>query len=332
MAETLLRAPLIEMPSEPIFDTTTIGEGYKLKQRQAVEFKPDFADTFLQFSEFRVGDEKVDRNLQDEHVVRLAREMLGGRFLWEQVNLVTCFCGGIQYRLNGQHTAWARLVAQDEGLDPKTRCPVQWLKYEAATIQDMRKLYASLDRGKGRNNNNVVVSWLAGTDEFPGYSKQLLKLLAQGVGVWQWESKHSRKLHQGDERSAMLLTTQNKLALMVGSLLKEAKPSESRHILRAPVVGAMFATFHKAQKDSIEFWQVVRDGLGVGSKSDPRHTLRNWLMTAGLAKSVAANGDNKIVTQEEMYRGCLGAWNAHRAGRDLKQIRLSMTDPRPDIR
>jgi hypothetical protein len=55
-------------------------------------------------------------------------------------------------------------------------------------------------------------------------------------------------------------------------------------------------------------------------------------MTAGLAKSVAANGDNKIVTQEEMYRGCLGAWNAHRAGRDLKQIRLSMTDPRPDIR
>jgi hypothetical protein len=332
MAETLLRAPLIEMPSEPIFDTTTIGEGYKLKQRQAVEFTPDFADKFLQFSEFRVGDEKVDRNLQDEHVVRLAREMLGGRFLWEQVNLVTCFCGGIQYRLNGQHTAWARLVAQDEGLDPKTRCPVQWLKYEAATIQDMRKLYASLDRGKGRNNNNVVVSWLAGTDEFPGYSKQLLKLLAQGVGVWQWESKHSRKLHQGDERSAMLLTTQNKLALMVGSLLKEAKPSESRHILRAPVVGAMFATFNKAQKDSIEFWQVVRDGLGVGSKSDPRHTLRNWLMTAGLAKSVAANGDNKIVTQEEMYRGCLGAWNAHRAGRDLKQIRLSMTDPRPDIR
>jgi hypothetical protein len=196
----------------------------------------------------------------------------------------------------------------------------------------MRKLYASLDRGKARNQSNVVVSWLAGTDEFPGYSKQLLKLLAQGVGVWQWESKHSRKLHQGDERSAMLLTTQNKLALMVGSLLKEAKPSESRHILRAPVVGAMFATFNKAQKDSIEFWQVVRDGLGVGSKSDPRHTLRNWLMTAGLAKSVAANGDNKIVTQEEMYRGCLGAWNAHRAGRDLKQIRLSMTDPRPDIR
>ena len=332
MTETMLRAPLIEMPSEPFFDTTTIGEGYKIKQRQTVEFTPDFADKFLQHSEFRVGDEKVDRNLQDEHVIRLAREMLGGRFLWEHVNLVTCFCGGIQYRLNGQHCSWARLVAHDEGLDPKTRCPVQWIKYDAVTIQDMRKLYASLDRGKARNQSNVVVSWLAGTEDFPGYSKGTLRLLAQGVGVWLWESRAARQLHLGDERSAMLLTTHNKLALMVGGILHEVKPSEARHVLRAPVIGAMFATFQKAQKDSVEFWQVVRDGLGVGSKTDPRYTLRNWLMNASLAKSTVANGDSKIVTTEEMLRGCLAAWNAHRAGRELKQIRVNMTDPRPDIR
>jgi hypothetical protein len=324
----------IAMPSEPIFDTTTIGEGYVLKNRRTVEFNPRFADEFLRFSEFTVGDEKIDRNLQNEHVIRLAREMLGGRFLWEQVNLVTCLCkeNNINFRLNGQHCSWARLCADEEGLPPDTRCPVQWLKYEAATVQDMRKLYASLDRGKARNQSNVVVSWLAGTDEFPGYSKQLLRLLAQGIGAWQWESRHSRKLHQGDERSAMLLTTHNKLALMVGGMLKEVKPSEAKHVLRAPVVAAMFATFNKAQKDSVEFWQVVRDGLGVGSKTDARYTLRNWLMNASLAKSQVVNGDSKILLAEEMLRGCLVAWNAYRAGRELKQIRLSMTDPRPDIR
>ena len=332
MPESAVLAPGIELPVEPILDTTQVGEGYKLKSSTTVEFTPDFAEKFLSLSEFVVGDEKLDRNLDNQHAIRLAREMLGGRFLWEQVNLVTCVCDGITYRLNGQHCSWARLAAHDEGLDPKTRSPVRRLHYEAETVADMRRLYASLDRGKSRNNNNQVVAWLAGTEEFEGYSKQTLQLLAHGIGTWQWESKHTRKLHGGDERSLLLLTKHHKVAMQVGTIIKGAKPSDAKHVRRAPVIGAMFATFAKAPHMASEFWVTVRDGLGIGSKSDPRHTLRNLLLSSGLQKSVVANGDNKILLSEEMYRACIIAWNAWRQGRDLKQIRVNMADPRPEPR
>jgi hypothetical protein len=325
MNETLLAEPhTIEMPKERVYDISSLGEGLALKMRKAHELTNRNAEAFLELADF-----PGDRKLQEPHVVFLARQMTAGTFRWEQVSLITCFWEGTEYRMNGQHTAWARLTSK---LPDSHRTPVQLLKYEAKTEQDMRQLYASIDRGKPRNMGNVVISYLAGREEFPDYTKSLLKKLCQGLALWKWESDEQRSLHTGDERAYLMLTEHHKLALSVGNFLKTSETADSKHMNRAPSTAAMFATFHKAPQIAAEFWRVVRDGVGIDRKEDPRHALRNYLMTTALAATSRAGPDVRIVTQEEMYRGCLLAWNQYRANKPLRQIRSHKIDSRPEVR
>lgn len=328
MSESTIRLP--DMPTEEVMDLASMGEGLVLKNRKTVELDTKFAANFLDYPEFVVNDEKVDRNRSDDHVIYLARAMQSGGFLWEQVNLVLCHLEGNSKptRLNGQHTAWARLVAEEQGLDPKTRCPVQLLQYQAETVEDMRRLYASLDRGRPRSTNVVINSYLAGTEDFPDTAKPILRLLSQGLGSWLWPEAHIRKLHGGDDRAYLLLKDHHKVALAVAGFLKGAAPRDQMHLTRAPVVAAMFETFNKAPQIAYEFWRDVRDGLGINDKEDPRRTLRDWLMTNNLSKS-RSNGDIKVVISEAMYRACIYRWNDYRSNKKSKNVKIDLTLQRP---
>lgn len=321
---------LPDMPEESVMDVASMGEGLVLKNRKTVELDSKFAAQFLDYPEFIVNDEKVDRARSDAHVIYLARAMQGGSFLWEQVNLVLCDLPGNSKptRLNGQHCSWARLVAEDQGLDPKTRCPVQLLRYEAKSIEDMRRLYASLDRGRPRNNNVVIASYLSGTDDFPDTTKPVLRLLAQGLGVWLWPDSATRKLHGGDDRAYLLLKDHHKVALAVAWFLKLVGMREQQHLTRAPVVAAMFETFSKAPQIALDFWKDVRDGLGISDKEDPRRVLRDWLMMNTLNRS-RHSGDIKVVLSEAMYRAAIYKWNDFRAGKKAKNVKIDITLSRP---
>jgi hypothetical protein len=313
------------MPDEPIYDISSLGDGLRLKGRKTVEMSTDFAENFLeQYIEFA-----GERPFYESHVVYLARHMEARTFNWDLVALITCLWEGREYRMNGRHTAWARMEAN---LPKGTRTPVQWLRYEAKTEQDMRQLFATIDRGKGRNPGNVVVSYLAGRDEFPGYSKSLLKSMAEGLALWKWEESHIRQLHTGDERSYLLLTDHHKTALNVGQFVRESDPKDFKHLKRMPVLAAMFATFDKAPAVARGFWATVRDGTGITDKGDSRHALRNYLMQTALAAKEHSSVDVRVVRQEEMYRACLMAWNAHRANKHLKTITAHKLDERPEVR
>jgi hypothetical protein len=317
---------MIEMPDEVIFDITSLGEGLRLRNRKTVELTEEFASRFLELPEFSNGDEKIDRNLSEDWVVHLAREMEIGTFRWEQVCLAKCTYEGRDYRMNGQHTAWGRLHVK---LDKDVRTPVTLLHYEADSFQDMRQLYASFDRGKMRNRGNVVTSYLAGSEEFPGYNKRVLKMLASGLAMfkWGWDG-HKRRLHTADEVAYLLLKDHHKVGLCVGAFINSSPVKEFKHLNRSPVLAAMFATFTKAPQIAASFWEVVRDGVGIDSKDDPRMTLRNYLLTTGL--SVRQLPGESGTDQETMYRCCILAWNAHRAGRALKQFRVSGLEERPN--
>lgn len=326
----------IEYPEEEVYSIGDLGEGLTLKNRRTVELTPTFAANFLeQYAEFRVGDAKVDRTLDDNHVIHLAREMVGKTFLWEQVTLVLGELEGREYRLNGQHTTWARLYAEEQGLSKEVRCPVQLHRYNCATLGDMRRLYASLDAAKPRSQMDKIAALLAGSDDFPGYKRGHLALLAQGLAIWQWQSTTTRGLHRASERAYLLLKDHHKVALTAGTIMRESKPVDFRHMKRASVMGAILATCQKAPNIAVDFWRTVRDGIGLTDKEDPRLVLRNWLMTASLAGSgamgpVAASA--KQVTQEEMYRACIHAWNAYRGNRRIRHIRVSLTEDRPEPR
>lgn len=327
------RAPLtIEYPEEHVYPISELGEGLALRNRRTVELSPAFAATLLEYAEFYVGDAKVDRHLDERHVIYLTREMLGGSFLWEQVNLVICTLEGQDYRLNGQHTAWARLYADEQGLPKDTRCPVQVLKYQAKSLDDMRRLYASLDAAKPRSEMDKISALLSGTDGFIGYQKSHLTLLAHAVSVWQWELMNTRSLHKASERAYLLLKDYHKVAQAVGAFIRESRPSEFKHLKRAPVIAAVMATMDKAPHVALEFWRTVRDGIGLENKEDPRHSLRNYLMTTTLASSSSTNCDNKKVSGEEMYRASIHGWNAFRDKRPLKQVRVNLSDKRPQAK
>lgn len=320
----------ITMPESEVYDIASMGEGLVLKKRETIELTVDRAAEFLDYPEFMVNDQKVDRERSDRHIITLTRAQLGGTFLWEHVNLVLCKVEGQSkpIRMNGNHTSWARLQADEEGLPKNTSCPVQLLMYHAKTMEDARRLYASLDRGRARSSGVVINSYLAGTEAFAGFKKATIRYLAQGVGVWLWESGTERTLHGSDDRAMLMLEKYHKQAIQVGTILKECQTKDSMHLRRAPVIAAMFATSQKAPQIAYDFWRDVRDGLGITDKDDPRYVLRNFLLTATLAKGVS-NQDMKAVGQEYMYRSCVYKWNDHRAGKKARAIKVDLEANRP---
>lgn len=330
MSEAVRTSLPIEYPEEQVYSISDLGEGLALRNRRTVELTPAFAANFLeQYAEFRVDDAKVDRTLDNDHVVHLAREMVGRSFLWEQVTLVIGELEGREYRLNGQHTAWSRLVAQEQGLPDDTRCPVQLHRYTCQSMDDMRRLYASLDAAKPRSQQDKIAALLVGSEAFRGYKRGHLALLAQGLALWKWSSGTTRGLHRASERAYLLLKDYHKVALVAGAIMRESKPSDYRHMKRAAVMAAMLATCEKAPQIATEFWRTIRDGLGMQDREDPRLVLRNWLLTSSMSGADGAMGKSKVVGNEEMYRACIHAWNAFRANRRIKQLRVALTEERP---
>ncbi len=315
-----------EADPEPIYSIADLGEGLKLTHRRAVELTEQEALNFLEMPEFI-----ADRALDDNHVVFLTRQMSAGTFRWELVGLITCRLGGTTYRMNGQHTCWARSYAK---LPRGTRTPVQMLEYTAKSDQDVRQLYATIDRGKARDMRDVIGSYLYGLAEFKDFNKKVLTVLGKGVALWLWQHQHARQVHTGDERAKLLRTDYYKVAMQIGTFLREGSGGhgiDTRHIRKAATVAAMFATYHSAPLVAAAFWATVRDGVGIAEKGDPRLTLRNQLMTTAVASGAKAH-DTRTVAAEEMYRWCIMAWNAHRNNKQLKVIRADTSGERPEVR
>lgn len=267
-----------------------------------------------------------DRPMEDQWVAKLVAAMKRGTFLPEQVNIVTCTFGGKEYRMNGQHTSWARLAMPED-----YRCPVTHYRYKAETENDMRRLYATIDRAKARTSGNIVVSYLFGTPEWKGYSKAVLTKLSEGLAYWLCETAHQRQMRDADDRAYLMRVNHLDLAKKVGQFITDEAGESARHILRRPVIGAMFATFNKAAAPAREFWQAVRDGVGFVDKHDPRLTLRNGLLSASISLGIGAQPDRKSVAVEEMHRWCLNAWNAWRRGDQLKILKAVLGCERPKV-
>lgn len=311
------RAVLEQAPES--LEVSSLGEGLKLVKRESVELDHDLATGHLNLLEFG-----ADRPLNNAHVLRLMTAMKRGTFMPEQVMLITCTLDGKEYRMNGQHTCWARLE-----MPANYRCPVQRLRYRAETENDMRRLYASIDRMKGRSGGNVVCSYLFDTPEWAGFSKATVMKLAEAIGFWLWENDHQRHSRDGDDRAYLLMTTYYKLGRLVGQFVQDSVGESAKHIRRRPVIAAMLATFSKGQGPAIEFWTAVRDGVGFGSKTDPRLVLRNNLVNAAIGVGMGAAEDKKSVDGEEMYRWCIYAWNTWRRDEPLKQLKAMRGADRP---
>lgn len=309
----------------------SLGESLRRVRTESKELSHDFCEELIDMPEF-VGE----RPLRGTHVKKLENAMDRKTFLWELVNIVLCKCqephngypAGTVFRMNGRHTAWARL-----GRPVSERAPIKLLYYIAKTEHDMRRLYASIDRNGPRTKENVVTSYIAGREQFAPIKSWVMKKLSSGLSFWKWPQGHVRKQHDGDDVAYIMLTEHSDLVLNVGEYLSKYVSRDINHIMRSPVIAALFATFNADYSDSITFWDGVCTGLDFSSAKDPRRQLYRVL----LENSVAFGGGatfkttKKIMSQETMMNLCIVAWNAWREGRGLSVLKSPKDNKRPEV-
>lgn len=312
--------------SDDLLDVTSLGKGLVVESERKVDFTRELATRLLEMPEL-----PGERALRNKHVTTLIAHMKRGTFLPERVDLITCLCdeNGIDHRINGQHCCWAILEMPED-----YECPgkVSLVKYRAKTMEDMRRLYASIDRNAPRTKSHVVNAHLAGTEQFRDLPPSLISLVAEGYAFHRWAQKHERTKRDGDDVAFMMQGEDAQLVNTVVNYLNTFSITSIPWMRRAPVVGGMFTTFSKAVKDSAQFWDSVRDGTGFDQKHDPRLKLRNSLMTCKVS-SVGGNqrGDRgaKSVSSEEIIRWIIHAWNAWRKNEPLTVLRAMLKADRP---
>ena len=309
------------------FDVTSLGEVVRLTKEERVELTHTAAREHLDLAEF-VGE----RIVRQHHVDSLTDAMLRGTFRWEWVTLVVARCreahgghpAGTTFRVNGQHTCWARLECPGS-----MRAPVRVARYACATENDLRQLYASCDRGAPRTKSNVIRAYVAGHEKFERFKSHAVKYVPAGLAMWLWESKHERRKHDGDDVAYLMLTDHYNVCCRVMEFLSRGRKQDVDHLLRSPVTAAMLATFDKAPQRADEFWSAVHNGVGFEDKDDARLRLRSFVMRYTVGHGGGTHSSREAVDVERYYRTCLVCWNAWRRGKKVKTIRVP--DQRPDV-
>lgn len=315
-----------------LYPISDLGKGLRLLSRNAANLSRKRADEILGLEEF-VGD----RKLRPRHVDNLVQQMKRGTFHPEQVQIITCVCRETdrEYRMNGQHTAWARLE-----MDDSYPCQVQFLKYEAQTIADMRRLYATIDRGSPRTRSDVVHSYLAGTAEYGHFTVWSVRAIARGLSFYLWTSENERKAQDGDDVSYLLMTDYLEVGQKVAAFLDSCKGHSNTQdghgwLFRQSVAAAMIATFQASGslKALDEFWSGVRDGVGLNSLNDPRLRLRNALQAVAekLGTNSDTNGKVKNIAAEQVYDWCIRCWNAFRKGEEIQVLKRQLPEERRKV-
>lgn len=315
--------------NEEFYDVGSLGEGLKLLSSRTEELNHSLSEDILSTNEF-----DGDRDLSSAHVKSLVNHMQRGTFRSELVNIIQCRCaescknsvgeivsGGATWRLNGQHTAWARLE-----MPPSYRCPVTVRRYSAKTEYDMRQLYTSIDRGKARSRVSQSYAIMAGVDDLKKYHKSHLRYIDSGFSMWKWESRDERRTHDSNDTVYVMIADHVKTACHVLDEISCRPTNTHKFLLRQPIVAAMFATYDKAVAPSREFWGAVTDGVGFSTASDPRNRLRLKLLQYSLNATQVNN--HRVTDSETMHRWCLNAWNLWRGGETVNNIRSIKARPK----
>ena len=269
----------------------------------------------------------ADRALMNGHVDDLLNKMTAGEFAGELTDLAVCHFNGKKIRVNGQHTCWAR-----SSMPAEYELYVNYLEYEAESEDGVRALYSIFDRNKARTRSNVIDSYLAGSEGFEAFSADGLRMIAKGLTLYLSHNDPSaRKSWTPEAISIALRFDYNDVAVSIAGFLSSCNKGELRHMWRAPVFAAFFATFKKTRSESVNFWTKVADGTEL-KKGDSRLTLRNYLTASTIDQGIKNGAGKKSVNAEEMYRACILAWNAHREGRELSVLKTTPGKKRPGAR
>lgn len=294
------------------------GRKYWKLEDKIVDFTAEMADEFTDIERF-----DPDRALKDWLVEEYLEKIRNQEFLAEQVSIFTCLVNGKLYRINGQHTGYARALAGDIG----RKFEVRMVKFGAESSEGVRDLYLSVDQSKGRSAADVTRTTLHGVfDDIPDI---LVATMRGALGFWLYENPAERKRKCKPAVAAeRLKKVYPELVQEVGAFFKKHE-GDVKHIVRVAVMAMVMATFKLDPEDAKAFWGPVADGLGIKLKGDPRLILREKLLRTNV--NVTTSG-KETASAELMYRWCILCWNAFRQDRLRQKLPTKLSgEPREKL-
>lgn len=269
-------------------------------------------DKAVEYIELRVFP--GERDVSDAHVQHLVDEINSGRFNWDVVIMARAELRGVTYKINGQHTAWARLAVPDEPSPV-----VREIVYRVDSDEQLKALYATFDRAKPRSDTHLTRLELLGTAAADGLAPRTVTRITPGFKLWKYPVREQYARVGPAEIAAVVNQQYAKLFNLVGKFYATFDKNGLAVMERSPVVAAMFETFDRFPSVAPAFWRDTIDGTNL-VKSDARWHLRRYLETSTLGKFSNVPGV-KIVNTEEMYLTCLAAWNRWRKNEEVKLLK-----------
>lgn len=249
-----------------------------------------------------------DRDLKPRRVDAYRKMLVHG--LFRPVHWAVAFCVETQgtYRVNGKHTS--NLFAEYANLPQDVYAVIE--NYHCDTLDDVAKLYATFDsRTQVRTTNDINRAFAAVDPDLAELPTKIVNLCVAAVSYVRFGERYASIAAQ--ERAECLCEPDVKLFASWLHDTLGANNENTRHMWRAAVCAAMYATFLKSRKACNEFWMAVRDGTGVSNKA-PDRVLQRFLLSRGVAPNGGDKGKRRssVVGTREMYVKCLHAWNAWR--------------------
>jgi hypothetical protein len=319
----LTTAPVLNVDDSAATITSADEDGsverFKQLDRQ-VSLTIDHAAEYVQLPVFR-----GERDVSDAHAQFLLDEMTRKNFNWDLVTLARCEFQGQHYKINGQHTCWARIAAR-LAADPTVREIV----YRVQDEGELRKIYRTFDRAKNRSDAHIMQVELLGKDIDPDISKAWASLVAAGVRMWRFGDIDTYKRVRPDQLATIIDGSDVKPIFTVVALFCQSRSKDSHTLIkRQPVIAAMMETFSRDTQAAITFWTDISEATNL-TKGDPRWMLYNYLKKSvlNIAGRSPGSGDRQVVRTEDMYRVCVHLWNKWRAGETVANVRSPASRPK----
>jgi hypothetical protein len=292
-------------------------EKYK-KQDRKIVFTVDQAVEYVELPVF-----PGERNVTDKWAQHILEEMISRRFNWDLVILARCEFQGQVYKINGQHTSWARIAAPLDS-DPTVR----EILYKVDTEEQLRQVYGTFDRGNTRSTGHLMKVELLGQDLDPQIQKRTATGLATALRFLKFDNREQYLKVREDQLAAMVASPEIKPLFTTVALFCQRFGKDGRRFIdRQPVLAALLATFQVDEDAAVDFWTDVIEGTNL-VKEDARWHLHNYLATTSLGNSPRAAAGKKMVGAEDMLRVCFYLWNRWRRHEVTNSVRIPASRPR----
>lgn len=265
-----------------------------------------------------------DRSIGSVRMIKHEKSLRDGNF--KVCNWAKAFCkaDGVEYRVNGNHTAHLFAIYADEF--PGHYALIE--SYECDTFDDVCRLWSTFDPSASSRNSSDINSIVAsGVPELRDTPRRVLDILAAGVN-FSIEGGSTAELSRktADQKARVAFWDNKPFCIWASGILFDSKQFSC--MLRMGVTAAMFATWGKSHSAANTYWTLVRDELGDRPNAPHRQYHRWLLMTRARSGTI---GSKVLAAPREYYvRGIL-AWNAYRRGEEPKQFRYKHSMAVPEV-